>query len=149
MNLRYVAVISMAAVTFSAMQAVPASAATLLGPSVQRLEATSSTHVSAGDSVNVAYNFKGVMSRPIVTLFFRKNYGPEEIVRLNVSTDYVVVPATWTAGTYRLHRLVITTADHSSGQHFRDYLHIGTGRDGNLRRSYTRLNLAKLDIHVS
>ena len=126
----------------------PASAAAAT-PAVTLLKPTSSTQVDAGATINVAYGFKNVISRPYVTLYFRKNYGMREPVNLNVATDYITVPSTWTPGTYRLDSVVIESIDNSKGQHFRNYLYIGTDASGHSCRSYTHLNLALMDVHVT
>jgi hypothetical protein len=126
----------------------PATAATTATPSVELFKPTSSTYVAAGQNVNVAYSFKNVISRPYVTLYFRKDYGVRQAVNLNVSTNYVTVPAAWTSGTYRLDSIAVENIDHSKGEHFRSYLYVGTDASGNVYRYYTHLNLAVMDIHV-
>jgi hypothetical protein len=149
MKLRYATAMVLVAILSVVAGSAPASAAAAGPPVVLLLKPATSTYVPAGGKVTVQYNFKYVMARPYVTLYFRKDYGPRQPVNLSMYTDYLTVPATWKPGTYRLDSVAAEDTDRSKGEHFRNYLYVGTDGNGNVvKRTYTHLNIAVMDIHV-
>lgn len=118
-------------------------------PTADAFEPTSSTEVKAGEKVYVAYNFKNVIARPLITLYFRKGFEQHQVVPFSVATNWIDVPETWTAGKYRLEALTIDSIDNSKGIHLRHHFYVGLDENKNIHPAVTKLNLQKLDITVT
>lgn len=151
MKLRYQVAIILTAVVSLVVGFQPAAAvatANSTTPLVDVLQPTSSTYVRVGENISLTYNFKNVISRPYVTMNFKKSDGTRQSLDLNVATDFITIPPTWTPGTYRLDTVTIESITGAKGEHYRNHLYTGTDPEGNTFRCYTRLKLALMDIRI-
>jgi len=118
-------------------------------PALVQLFATSSTHVSPGQSVNVGFSYINVETRPSSIFYFKKAGGGVLAVPFDSVTDFrLAIPADSKFGRYRLVKIETRSFDATSEQ-LRDFSIDGVTAEGAARSGTCRLALSALDLVVS